>query len=77
MMILELIPGGAAERASLLPGDVLIGANGTRFRTVEDLESLTEESVGAVVIVEFYRAGQRTRRRVALRLQRKPDLSAA
>lgn len=77
MMILELVQGGAAERASLLPGDILIGANDKQFRTVEDLEYVTQENAGAVVILDFYRAGQRTLRRVALRLERKPDLSAA
>lgn len=77
MMILEISPAGAAERASLLPGDVLVGANQTRFRTLEDLEAVTEETPGSVVLLEFYRAGQRTVRRVALQLESKPDLSAA
>ena len=77
MMILEVSPGGAAERASLLPGDVLVGANQSRFRTLEDLESVTEEAPGSVVVLEFYRAGVRTLRRVALQLDRKPNLSAA
>jgi serine protease Do len=77
MLILEISRGGAAERASLLPGDVLVGANQSRFRTLEDLEALTEEAPGSVVVLEFYRAGQRTLRRVALRLESKPNLSAA
>lgn len=77
IMVLEVMPGGAAERASLLPGDALIGANGKRLRTIEDLECVTQDDVGAVVTLEFYRAGLRTRRRVALRLERTPDLSAA
>jgi serine protease Do len=77
MMILEISRGGAAERASLLPGDVLVGANQSRFRTLEDLEALTAQAPGSVVVVEFYRAGQRTLRRVALRLEPQPNLSAA
>ncbi len=77
MMILEVTAGGAAERASLLPGDILVSANQTSFRTVEDLEDITYNSTAAVVSFDFYRAGQRTLRRVALRLERKPDLSAA
>ncbi|MFL6447439.1 MAG: S1C family serine protease [Bryobacteraceae bacterium] len=77
MMILEVSPGGAAERASLLPGDVLVGANQSRFRMLEDLEAVTDEAPGSVVVLEFYRAGQRTMRRVALQLERKPNLSAA
>src|SRR4051812_21557159 len=42
MMVLEVIVGGAAERASLLPGDVLVGTDNARFRTLEDLERVTE-----------------------------------
>jgi len=77
MMILELTPGGAADRASLLPGDVLVGADNRRFRTLEDLEAVTEGSAGAVITLDFYRAGQGSLRRVALSLDRKRNLSAA
>lgn len=77
MMILELTPGGAAERASLLPGDILVGSNGVRFRGVEDLEAIAEQVPGSVVHIEFNRAGLRTVRRVALLLERKPVPSAA
>ncbi len=77
MMILELTPGGAADRASLLPGDVLVGANYARFRTAEDLEALTGDGAGSVVTLDFYRAGQGSLRRVALQVERKAGLSAA
>jgi serine protease Do len=77
MMILEITSGGAADRASLLPGDVLVGANNARLRTFEDLEGLAEDSAGPVVTLDFYRAGQGSLRRVALRVERKAGLSAA
>jgi serine protease Do len=77
MMILEINPGGAAERASLVPGDILVGANNVRFRTMDDLESVMEDSAGPVVNLDFYRAGQGSIRRVALPVERKADLSAA
>jgi len=77
IMILEITPGGAAGRASLLPGDVLVGADNRRFRMLDDLESVTEGSAGAVVTLDFYRAGQGSLRRVALSLDDKPNLSAA
>ncbi len=76
-MILEVNPGGAAHRASLLPGDVLIGADYRRFRSLEDLEAVTHGSAGPVVTLDFYRADQANVRRVALSVDQKPDLSAA
>jgi serine protease Do len=77
MMILEVTPGGAADRASLLPGDVLAGADNGRFQTLEDLESVAQGNLGSVVTLDFYRAGQGSLRRVALRLDGKADQSAA
>lgn len=77
MMILELIAGGAAETASLLTGDILVGANGSRFRQIEDLELALDQASGSVIRLEFYRAGQEIIRHVAVQLMPDRILSAA
>jgi serine protease Do len=68
MMILELVAGGAAERASLLPGDILVAGNEKRFRFPDDLQETINQSPGAILRLEFYRAGQDKLRKVAVRL---------
>lgn len=68
MMILELVPDGAAERASLLPGDILIGSNEKRFRFLDDLQNAIDEAPGALLGLNFYRAGQEKLRQVVVQL---------
>jgi serine protease Do len=77
LIILELTPGGAADRASLLPGDVLVGVDGSRFNALDDLESAIEAGGEPVISLEFYRGGEGKLRRVALPLARKAGLNAA
>jgi serine protease Do len=67
IMILELVAGGAAERASLLPGDILAAGNEKRFRFLDDLQEAIDQSPG-ILRLEFYRAGQEKLRKVAVRL---------
>jgi serine protease Do len=76
LMILEISPGGAAEAASLLPGDIIAGANGGRFRYVDDLQNTLVQALGPTVTLDFYRAGNSTLRHVTVRLRR-GDLSSA
>jgi serine protease Do len=66
MLILELEPGGAAEAASLLPGDILMG----------DLQTAIEDAA-ELIHLDFYRGGLETLRRVAVRLRPEHALSAA
>jgi S1-C subfamily serine protease len=68
MMILELVTGGAAETASLMPGDILIGANGSRFNQIEDLQLAIDQAPEFVIRFDFYRAGQDVVRHVAVQL---------
>jgi serine protease Do len=68
MMILELLRGGAAERASLVPGDILVGRKKQRFRFLDDLQNAIDEAPGALLRLEFYRAGQEQLRQVAVQL---------
>jgi len=77
VIILELVPGSAAEAASLLPGDVLIGANDRRFRFVDDLQTAIEQAPGALLRLDFYRGGQQALRHVVAQLQPEQVRSAA
>lgn len=74
LLILELTSGGAAERASLLPGDILVEANGKPLETPEDLAASLS---GDVVQLGFHRAGDAKLRRVTVELAMSRQASAA
>jgi serine protease Do len=57
VMILQLETGGAAERASLIPGDVLVGVDDIAVRSVEDLADALG-CAGNKVYLRFIRGGQ-------------------
>jgi serine protease Do len=69
LMILEIEENSAAEKSSLLPGDILAGANGHKFRDTDDLQSAMDEAADALLHMEFYRAGKPELRRVAVELK--------
>ena len=77
LIILELVSGGAAERASLLPGDVLTRANGARFQSVDDLQDAIEQAPDALLQLDFERAGSPAVRHVSVRLLSERVQSAA
>lgn len=68
LLVLEVAPRGSAEAASILIGDLLIGANGRSFGSTEDLADAIEASSGGVMTLEFLRGDRRTRRHVSVRL---------
>jgi serine protease Do len=68
LMILELAPAGAADRASLLPGDILIGAESRFFSALEDLEDALQGSAERVLRLQFVRGDPSKIRTVAVRL---------
>jgi serine protease Do len=62
LLILSIDRGSAAEQASLLIGDLLIGTNKTRFTSADDLsDAISEVSAGRLTL-RFLR-GERTRER--------------
>jgi DNA-binding CsgD family transcriptional regulator len=67
LLVLEVEGGGAAEDASLLVGDVLLGADGQRFESVDDLGDALE-SGDAPIRLEFARGGASKLRAVTVRL---------
>ncbi len=68
MLVLTVGTGSAAAEASLIPGDLLIGAGGQRFRSVDDLADAIEAAAGSVLRLEFLRGDRRAARHVAVRL---------
>ena len=68
LMILELVPNSAAARASLFPGDILLGADGRSFTALEDLEDALEANSGRVLRLQFVRADPSKIRTVAVQL---------
>lgn len=69
VMILEVQAGSAAERASLLPGDILSAANGSALLSLDDLQAAIDSASQKVLRLGFRRGGQRTLRQVAVRLE--------
>jgi serine protease Do len=71
-LLLKVDSDSAAERASLMIGDVLIGAGGRQFTSVGDL-SAALDSAGEALDVQFLRGDRRVTRATAVRLQRIPS----
>jgi serine protease Do len=66
LIVLEVIPRTPAERASLLEGDILMGAGGKRFHSPRDLEIAIHQSRGGVVALQFRRGASGNTRTVAV-----------
>ena len=69
VLVLEVQPGSPAAQSSLMIGDLLIGANGGRFQSVEDLGEAIQASQGGVLRLEFLRGDRTVRREVAVHLE--------
>jgi serine protease Do len=68
LVLLEVEPGSPAAQASLLPGDILLGANGRAFTSLEDLAQAIEGSGPRVLRLEFLRGDYARVRRVTVQL---------
>jgi S1-C subfamily serine protease len=66
MLILELTPGGPAERASLLPGDILLEAGEQALHSPDDLAVALATT--ETLAFSFHRAGDAKVRRVTVEL---------
>lgn len=74
-VVLEVTPGSAADKASLLPGDVLIGTAERWFDRPQDLGNLLESGVPSIRL-RFLR-GEKTRWREVVVQLRQPQREAA
>ncbi|GAP95552.1 S1C family serine protease [Leptolyngbya sp. NIES-2104] len=67
LLITAIEPHGSAEKAGLLPGDILIGVRGTVFQSQNELFWILQNSnVGDGITIEFLRGGQHLSRNVIL-----------
>jgi serine protease Do len=79
LVVLEVEPTSPAAQASLLPGDILIGTEGTPFHSLEDCSNTLEADGPRLVRLEFLRGDYARVRRVAVQLgaPRAPRSAAA
>jgi serine protease Do len=68
LVVLEVEPGGAADLASLLPGDILLGIEETPFTAVEDLARALRGRDPRILRIQFLRGDYFKLRRVAVQL---------
>jgi serine protease Do len=68
LVILEIESGSPADLASLMPGDILIGAEGKAFAAIEDLAEALQGGGTRLLRVEFLRGDYAKSRRVAVQV---------
>lgn len=68
LLVLEIAPGSPAERASILPGDILLGTEEQSFGSVEDLARVLEGGQARLVRFRFLRGDHVHERRVTVQL---------
>jgi serine protease Do len=68
LVILEVDPGSPAAQASLLPGDILLGAEDKPFSLLEDLSRALRGQGPRLLRIEFLRGDYRRTRRVTIQL---------
>lgn len=68
LVVLEIEPGSPADLASLLPGDILLGAEEKPFTAIEDLARSLQGGGQRVLRIEFLRGDYSKTRRVAVQL---------
>ncbi len=68
LKILELVPGSAAEYASLRSGDILIAIEGQALRSLDDLEQALEGDGERTLRLQFVRGDPDKIRNVTVRL---------
>ena len=74
-VVADLVPGGPADEAGILPTDVITSIDGRPVRTPQDVGSIIEDiKPGTKVPVEVQRDG--ARERVEVELEQRPDTGA-
>lgn len=76
LLVLNVDRASAAASASMLAGDVLVGAEGREFRSADDLAEAIEAQAGGVLRLEFLRGDRRQVREVAVRLEGRRAMAA-
>ena len=68
LVILEVEPQSPAERASLLPGDILLGTETNPFQSLDDLSHYLAGNTPRILRLEFLRGDYARIRRVSVQL---------
>jgi serine protease Do len=68
LVLLEVEPGSPAAAASLMPGDILLGADEKRFASLADLSRALDGSASRLWRIEFLRGDYSRVRRVTVQL---------
>jgi regulator of sigma E protease len=68
-------PGGPAEMAGVLPGDVFLSIDGRPIESFADVQRIVQSSVGPVLTIIFDRGGERVALKVAPALREIQDSS--
>ena len=76
LRIVEILPDSAASRASLLPGDILVGIGGRPLGSLDDLEEALQAPSESVLSLQFVRADLNKVRTVAVRLAMSDPVAA-
>jgi serine protease Do len=66
LMILEVKPGAAAERASLFPGDIITGVDGKAIQQMDDLADALQNAHNRILRLQFIRGNRAANREVAI-----------
>jgi len=69
LVVLEVAPHAPAATASILIGDLLRGANGKLFRSVDDLADAIDTAAGGILTLQFARGDHRRMREVVVRFE--------
>ena len=69
LVVLEVAPHGPGAAASILLGDLLLGANGKRFRSVDDLADAIDSAASGILTLQFARGDHRRVREVVVRFE--------
>jgi serine protease Do len=59
LLVLGISAGGAAEYASLRVGDLIVGADGKRFTSVDGLQEAMDRAEGRSLTIQFLRGNDR------------------
>lgn len=66
LAVLEISENGAAQRASLMAGDVIVGVNGRELETLEDFEQALDGAGERLVRLQFLRGDATNARTVSV-----------
>jgi serine protease Do len=76
LLVLDIAAGGPAEYASLRVGDLLVGAGGRRFGSLDDFRDALDRAEGSSVTIQFLRGADANQREVTVQLTQHRRMAA-